>query len=60
MNYNQSNRNSRNIDNNVSYQNHPNKQLISNKSLNNNEDLDEKLDIKFPNNNKIIIFLILL
>ena len=49
---NKDNRTSRNIDNNVSYQNHSNKELINSKSLNNIEDLDEKLDIKFPYNNK--------
>ena len=44
--------NNRNIDNNVSYPNHPNKELVSNMSLNNFEDLDEKLDIKLPYNNE--------
>ena len=47
---NKDNRTSRNIDNNISYQNHSNKELFNNKSLNNIEDLDEKLEIKFPYN----------
>ena len=41
-----------NIDTNVSYQNNrPTKELINSISLNNFEDLDEKLDIKLPYNN---------
>lgn len=39
-----------NIDNNISYSNYQNKELLNNGSINNYEDIDENLDIKFPNN----------
>ncbi len=49
-------RNIANIDNNISYSNYPNKDSTNNASINNMEDLDEKLEIKLPNkiNNNII------
>ena len=40
-----------NIDTNISYQNHQNRELINSMSLNYFEDIDEKLDIKLPYNN---------
>ena len=39
-----------NIDNNISYSNYQNRELLNNGSINNYEDIDENLDIKFPNN----------
>ena len=40
-----------NIDTNISYQKHQNKELINSMSLNYFDDIDEKLDIKLPYNN---------
>ena len=49
-NFNNNIRNINNIDNNISYSNFPNKELLSNASVNNMEDMDEKLDIRLPYN----------